>query len=511
MKKVLSLVLVLMMALAICPAQSESLPVITLLVKLESRCMPMEQMTMFNDAAAAAGVTLKWIEVRSGWDEKKAVTLAGNNLPDIFIGALNDSDVMANKDLFVELTDLIEQYAPNIQKMYENCPEARIAGTFGDGIYSLPLITAYMPHSCITLNINKEWLDKLGLEVPTTIDEMEEVMIAFRDGDPNGNGIQDEIAFDWPPAHYHDVYALTGAYGVVDSLSDSMVVIQDGKISFLYENEAFYKLTQRVHKWYEEGLITPEVFTNDYAASNALCASGDIARVGISTGWSLDSRFGQYKDQYICIPQLHAEGVEKVLWPCNATSFNIQNSTAAVLTKNCKDPVAAIKLLDQFYTDDFGVQSYYGSFDTGMTTKYDDGTYSIQCTEGYDTIDEAKWFLALVDNGVGYFSPELQARTKADTELTARLDYDNVYKDVRPVDSDIWPKLAKFTEEDSEELSYVETDILTTVNQKIAQWIVKGGIEDEWEGYLKDLNAMGLEDLREIYQHTYDDYMSQLN
>ena len=61
MKKVLSLVLVLMMALAICPAQAESLPVITLLVKLESRCMPMEQMTMFNDAAAAAGVTLKWI------------------------------------------------------------------------------------------------------------------------------------------------------------------------------------------------------------------------------------------------------------------------------------------------------------------------------------------------------------------------------------------------------------------------------------------------------------------
>ena len=253
------------------------------------------------------------------------------------------------------------------------------------------------------------------------------------------------------------------------------------------------------------------MFTNDYSASNALCASGDIARVGVSTGWSLDSRFGQYKDQYICIPQLHAEGVEKVLWPFNSTGFNIQNATAAVLTKSCKDPVAAIKLLDQFFTDDFGVQSYYGSFDTGMTTKYDDGTYSIQCAEGYDTIDEAKYFFSLVNNGVGYFSPKLQARTKADPELTARLDYDNVYADVRPVDSDVWPNLAKFTEEDSEELSYLETDILTTVNQKIAQWIVKGGIEDEWEDYLKDLNAMGLEDLREIYQHTYDDYLSQLN
>lgn len=130
-----------------------------------------------------------------------------------------------------------------------------------------------MPHSCITLNINKEWLDKLGLEVPTTIDEMEEVMIAFRDGDPNGNGIQDEIAFDWPPAHYHDVYALTGAYGVVDSLSDSMVVIQDGKISFLYENEAFYKLTQRVHKWYEEGLMADSFCQQENRANDANASS----------------------------------------------------------------------------------------------------------------------------------------------------------------------------------------------------------------------------------------------
>ena len=510
MKKVLSLVLVLMMALALCPAQAESLPVITLLAPVPSQCLPMDQMTLFNDAAAAAGVTLEWIEVRSGWDEKKAVTLAGNNLPDIFIGALNDSDVMANKDLFVELTDLIEQYAPNIQKMYEEYPETRIAGTFDGGIYSLPLITAYMPRSVTTLNINKEWLDKLGLEVPTTLDELEEVMIAFRDGDPNGNGIQDEIAFDWPPQHSHDIYALTGAYGVVDNQNDNMVVIQDGRISFLYENEAFYKLTQRIHKWYEEGLITPEVFTNDYAASNALCASGDVARVGISTGYSLDSRFGQYKDQYICIPQLSADGNDKLLWPCKSTGFKIQNATAAVLTKNCEDPVAAIKLIDQFFTDDFGVQSYYGSFDTGMTTKYDDGTYSIQCVEGYDTIDEAKYFFSLVNNGVGFFSPELQARTKAAPELTARLDYDNVYADIRPADKDIWPQLAKFSEEDSEEMSYVQTDVLTTVNQKIAQWIVKGGIEDEWKDYLKDLNAMGLEDLREIYQRTYDNYMSQM-
>lgn len=44
--------------------------------------------------------------------------------------------------------------------------------------------------------INKVWLDKLGLEVPTTLAELKEVLIAFRDGDPNGNGIQDEIPMD---------------------------------------------------------------------------------------------------------------------------------------------------------------------------------------------------------------------------------------------------------------------------------------------------------------------------
>ena len=41
--------------------------------------------------------------------------------------------------------------------------------------------------------INKAWIDKLGLSMPTTTDELKAVLKAFHDQDPNGNGVQDEI------------------------------------------------------------------------------------------------------------------------------------------------------------------------------------------------------------------------------------------------------------------------------------------------------------------------------
>lgn len=511
-KRFLSMLLCAAMALGCVSfaAAAEEKPVIKILTTPVSQCQPMAEMTMFNDAAAAAGVTLEWIEVRSGWDEKKVVTLASSDLPDIFLGCLNDSDVAANIDLFADMTDLIDHFAPNVQAMWAENPDTRLAGVYNGAVYSIPLVMGYQPHSYTTLNINKTWLDKLGLAVPTTLDELEQVMIAFRDGDPNGNGIADEIGFDYPPQHAHDIYALTGAFGVVDCLGDNMVVIQDGKISFLYETEAFRRLTEIIHRWYAEGLITQEVYTNDYTASNALCAQGEVARVGVSTGWSLDSRFGQFADQYICIPQLSAGEEYKRLWPCATTGVNI-DTNAVVMTKQCRNPEAAMRLINELYSEDFSVQAYYGSFDTGMVTKYEDGTYSIQLPEGseYAVIDEAKYFYSLVNATAGFFSKSLEEKTKAAPELTSRVDYDNVYADVRPADSDLWPTLAKFTEEDTEEKTYLESDIKSLVDQKIAQWVVNGGIEDEWEGFLGQLNAMGLEELRGIYQRTYDAYMSQ--
>ena len=139
------------------------------------------------------GIHIEWIEVpSSGWTEKVNLTFASGDLPDAFIGGV---DVVSNMDMLTPLGDLIDQYAPNVLEMFETLPDMRGALTLSDGnIYSLPTGDADVKNQIQTeMWLNQAWMEKLSLKTPTTLDELYDVLVAFRDGDPNGNGIKDEI------------------------------------------------------------------------------------------------------------------------------------------------------------------------------------------------------------------------------------------------------------------------------------------------------------------------------
>ena len=139
------------------------------------------------------GIHIEWIEVpSSGWNEKLNLTFASGDLPDAIIGGV---DVVSNTDVLAPLDEIIDACAPNIQQMFADLPDLRGALTLSDGhIYSLPNGDADVKNEINSeLWINKAWLEKLGLEMPKTVDEFYDVLVAFRDGDPNGNGMKDEI------------------------------------------------------------------------------------------------------------------------------------------------------------------------------------------------------------------------------------------------------------------------------------------------------------------------------
>jgi putative aldouronate transport system substrate-binding protein len=466
------------------------------------------EMPMFKDIEKALNVKFEFEQVRSGWAERKAIILASGDLPDIFLGGLTDGDILINKDYFVDMRKYLD-LAPNIKKMLQN-PSVAATAAFPDGaVYSLPLVLGFMPKSWLVMMINKTWLDKLGLKVPTTFDELEQAMIAFRDKDPNGNGIKDELPMDWPidpnGFYAHSMFCLTGAYGVTSSsaLNDDLIVINNGKVDFLYTSQAYYKLIQKFNKWYSMGLINPEVFTNTYEQASALSTQGDVARIGITAGWSVPSRTGKFASQYIDMDQLRAEpgSTNKLVWISNPGVLRYQANKCEITTK-CKKPELAMKIVDMFYSDDFTVQSYYGSFPDNVT-KYADGTYSINTPADGVTVEENKWKKALVNYGPGYFSDELEARVKVPPELLARLEEDKIYQDNMVSGKDIMPAV-KYNDEDSQELVFLRSDIQKLVKQKTVQWVVSGGIENEWDAYLSDLNRMGLEKMRVIFQKGYN-------
>ena len=86
----------------------------------------------------------------------------------------------------------------------------------------------------------------------------------------------------------------------------------------------------------------------------------------------------------------------------------------------------------------------------------------------------------------------------------AKLECDEIIKDFV---AEPYP-LVNYTEEQMDEISKLTVDIYKYVTESWANWIVNGGIGNDWDGYIAQLNQMGLERLMEIYQEALDSYNS---
>ncbi|SFA93305.1 putative aldouronate transport system substrate-binding protein [Cohnella sp. OV330] len=465
-----------------------------------------------SQIAQNAGVNVEWTQSRTGWDERKSVVLTSGDLPDAFLAGLTDQDIIANQDHFVDLSPYIDKYAPNIKKMFAEEPDAKRISMFPDGkIYSLPAVRPIRTNSFNVMMINKKWLSELGLQKPTTLDELREVLIAFRDKDPNGNGKPDEIGLDWwagaggglGSRGLFSVTSLLGAYGISDHFAEEMIGVNDRKIRFLFAGDEYKRLIEYLAGLWQEKLVNPEVFTQDYTAMKAKAQQDDVATVGVTFGWSLTDRVGKWASEYEPLAPLKSSDDIKPVWPTNPARVQLQTNLFT-MTKSNAHPIETMKWIDSFYSEDNSIQGYNGSMPT-FVTKREDGRYEIVPAPDGDQ-DTQQWTNALVDDGPLYASDALGRKTIAPPSVNARQALDDVYRDYQPSDpKDIYP-IVKFSAEQIDEMSLAKTDILKLVDQKFAEWIIKSSVDAEWEDYLKQLDQMGLATMTRIYQQGYDDY-----
>ena len=134
-------------------------------------------------------------------DDKVNIMLA-SDLPDAFLGLIGEGQIANNMDSFLDLNkdDLLKTNAPHVVSDYEKLSNGLdicyLAGRIDPLSYDRTQ-TSYENDAEGIMFINKEWLDNVGMDVPTNIDEFYEVMKAFHDQDANGNGdANDEIPFE---------------------------------------------------------------------------------------------------------------------------------------------------------------------------------------------------------------------------------------------------------------------------------------------------------------------------
>ncbi|MFI3212490.1 MAG: extracellular solute-binding protein [Eubacteriales bacterium] len=461
-----------------------------------------------------ANVEISWLNYNSSdWETQKNLVITGGNLPDVFTGVcLTSSDISkyAEEGMLLDLTDLIEEYMPNFSQILEENPylKAMITNPDDGGIYTLPNVNGRTVSRTTGIHyINKTWLDNLGLEVPTTTEEYYEVLTAFKEQDANGNGDpNDEIPFSCyansstfkAPYSYSNLFGAFGYADTMESLTPHYVQDENGEIVFVPTTEGYKEAIQYMHRLVDEGLWDVESFT--FTALSQLVAKGSTSPSTLGSFVGYEKQFvvsAENLDEYVVLePLVGPDGVQSRLengWTC--TDMGQVNTTYVQLTVNAQGKEEAILgFYDLCYDSDYAVQLFLG-VDGTVISKDEEGKYSYNDTPEGVTWSEFRyqsapvWFpLAIFPENWDDVVPQMDEDVLVDGILT------EYYDDYLTVSS----LFVAPTMDESKIINSTGEDINNYIDLTQAQWIVEGGIEEEWDAYLASLSDLGIDDYTQL-------------
>ncbi len=200
---------------------------------------------------------------------------SGADMPDAYIGfgslsIFKQPNLQSHIDLgrIIPLNDYIKEYGVHTKEIYKHLEDFYVKElmTQGDGnVYFMPgfsysMITRYSQ----IMWINQDWLDALNLDKPTTTDEFYEVLKAFKYGDPNGNGVQDEFPLCGTESSYSkQVYDYLMNAFIYNDPKNSRLYVDDGKVLFAPITDEWRNGLIYLNKLCEEDLLSPLSFTQD--------------------------------------------------------------------------------------------------------------------------------------------------------------------------------------------------------------------------------------------------------
>lgn len=492
---------------------------LTALISKHSLTKDVNEMEWLNILEEENGVDIEWQQITADWDQKKSVMFAGGDIPDILFKATATTDFATYNGLFENLAPYIEAGdMPNVAGMFEDHPELRTLCTDENGaIYGLPNYRSLWPRTNRVLYINKTWVDALGLQMPSTMDELHEVLLAFRDKDPNGNGdTTDEIPLDFNgfPSF------LLGCFGVPLMNESDGYYVEDGTVKNFRVDENYKEFMIWLQELYGEGLINEEVITQDYSKFQSLArGEGTTAKVGVTLGWESGDRFGtEVADQYVPLPALkpHADSDENEVYWGYYYDNNSVNAATVALSANCKNMEAAVSFIDDFYAEEIGIQVLFGGMNEVDNCIRDngDGTYTV-LPPADSSIDPGTWKWT---NSFADYSPYYIADDMKD-KLTMGEDMARVLAEREPLDPtldlmeekcDTYPaKFINYTTDENADLAMNQSNINNIVDQTYAAWLTDStrNIEEEWDAYVKSVYDIGLAQNLEIRQTAYERYL----
>lgn len=475
------------------------------------------EFTIFKKMEETTNVHIEWELIESStYSERRNVMMNSGNYPDVIKNGLTVTELMryGSEGILIDQKQLQEDYCPLLMALYDEQKGLRAINTMPDGcVYSMPFLSDG-PWTGLSREavINTDWLEAVGMEMPTDLNEFKDVLIAFRDKDPNGNGQKDEIPLSWAGA-LNNKHVSGWGFGLnwlSDSFQcpdpDSHLDVVDGKVTFVPMREEYKEWVKWLSELYSEGLLDKNGFTQGTDQYAALLNSTPY-QVGVASVWDIGDTFTDPDayDHYDYLPPMKGlDGQD----PTPYYGWYTGSSGNWAITSSCKMPEVAARLGDYCYDKDVSLEMFEGAI----------GERLVECTvcnngralmvsdppEGVDntTFRDRCGPGGAIQLGVtrDYYKERLHLHY---TDRKVQF----IDEDVRPIaDQDSVPPL-NYTVEESEIVNQVQTTAIDYVNRRAAEWVMNGKIDEEWDSYLKELENMKIGDWMKAAQSSYERFL----
>ena len=455
----------------------------------------------------------------------KSTMFASGDMVDVFYQFFMSSSLVVEQGVtngnLIPLDEYITpEIMPNLSRIYEAYPDYRNTITAPDGhIYSLGVIqNAASP--LMTFYINQRWLDDAGLAMPTTLDEFTTVMAAFkaRESLPENEG---KTVVPLTGDLGNQPRFIANAFGWITDSAGYLTQIAlddvDGEPCFIYmDEERFPEFMQVMKDYIAAGYFSADVFDDQYAGNQTAAQKAEDL-----TGFDQNTSNAINPDEWTAAIPLTSKWNDT---PAIARSYNAINCASFNISSTC-DPSKVERLMkwvDWLYDYDNYTLSHrgpsaeetdilYGLMGGYTATKNEEtGAYSFTVPE----MEVNGWSFGDYQNqriqGIigGYLGLGVDLWGEAQREYSPTIYRNKVDENVLPYLVDTYPNIVFFEADVQERVTELRTDINAYVNENYVAFISveKEMSEDNLAAFFNDIRDLGYDELLGYYQDYYAAY-----
>lgn len=461
----------------------------------------------------ATGVEVEYIHPSSAaWEEQFNIMIASGEYTDIMQtnwdsgGYIGGTDKAIQDGVIIPLDEHMDKL-PNYKKAMEAYPDVEKQIRTSEGKHAIfPVWSdSTLPNAHYGMLIRQDWLDKLNLEMPKTIDDWHAVLTAFKTKDPNGNGQADEI----PLASYKaaSFSAFAAAYGTL--YGD--FILKDGKMVYGSVQPEFKEFLAEMNKWYKEGLIDSEFAALEKSTMDANMTNdisgASVGYVGGQLGAYLAARQNDpsYKLVAAPWPSKTAGSTQYVGWQITRL---YSNGGAAAISTQCKNVDAALRYLDYFYSPEgtdllnWGIE---GKTYTKENGKYQFTDFVIHNPDGKSPV-EAITPITFTAFGVVPRITLGEAYAGVQYNEPAQKDASRIWGEG---DTSLLTQVYPMTSEDKSEYSSILGEIKAYEAEMFTKFVMGRESLDNFDSYVERMKSYGVTKAEALQQAAYDRYMKE--